>query len=1170
MQDFAKGGKKVASKKIKGITIEIGGDTRPLGKALQDTEKPVKTIQTELKNVNRLLQFDEDNSELIAQKQELLSDSVAATAQKLELLRAAQEKVNKAHEANAEWEKQYFPIQKAIEETEKKMKSLVAQESQMKAKLESGEISTESYQKYQDSLKSVEDEHKQLKSSLRDLEKQFESTGHIDDKGYREFQRELAATEKNSENLRKELYLLQSQLSEASKKAQEIGENWEKAGDKISGVGDQMNQKATLPIVAFGTAAVVASENAESAASKFETRLGSTKEETEKLKKVMEDIGTTGVGNFGEISDAVISVKQNMKGVSDGQITEVTEEAMQLAAVMEKDVSNVTRAAGSIMTHFGKDGQSALDLIAKGYQKGLNFSGEFLDVLFEYPVHFKSLGFTAEDMFNIMIKGSQEGAWNLDKVGDAIKEGNIRMKDLSDGSKEAFEALGLDAETMFNDFASGGERAKMSFMTVTGALSKIEDETKRNQIGVALFGTQYEDLEKTVVSSFSSITDEMGKYSGTAKKVAEDNKTLKQETQAIWNDLQKEIAPLGKSLTKAMKSAKPVITDIIGTLGKLIDKFADLSPEQQKFVLGLAAISAAAGPVTKTIGTLTSGTGKLIKFLGDTGKSMAEFSAKTKAAHDAAQGASVSIGGLGSGSTQAAGGIGLLKTAMGALTSPIGIAIGVTGAAAVGIKLMADSYEASMKRVSDSITGCLPNFETWEQDMQGAESALENFNLESSEFGEKISEYEEHIISAKENIHSIAQTAADESRALTDKERKEIENLVNLIDEYTQKKLEAYMQQQQLVSTMATQEKEMTKTRAQELIKAAEEAKNQTMAIAEAKYQEELAKAEQQYGHLGELDKAAYDKMVMNAQTAYDQQIADANNYYGETYGIVQKAYYDRNILDNENIVKAQEYIQRMEELENNHASAIKQIENDSTLTLQEQARKKYYINMQYQEDMRKCKEGLASVLDQQTQDQLSAWLTMAANTEVYGGKTTNEQRKFVKNFLSVTDYLPENMVKTAKDAMEGFNQGMKEKEPGLLSRAKRIADGILSTLNRTFDIHSPSRVMKKMAGHVWGGFEKQTDIEAKKIFKQTDVIGKSIINSMDLKNGLLDFGIIRPELVGYGAGDSFFGSEKKSNTVKNLPTQTVVNFNGNYRFNNKEDMDYFLNEVAIRLAGIR
>lgn len=110
------------SKRIKGITIELDGETTGLQKALKDVNKESRDIQKELRDVDRLLKFSPKNVELLAQKKKLLADQVENTKKKLEQLKSAQEQVTKAFENGEISEKQYRDFQKEIAETESKLK----------------------------------------------------------------------------------------------------------------------------------------------------------------------------------------------------------------------------------------------------------------------------------------------------------------------------------------------------------------------------------------------------------------------------------------------------------------------------------------------------------------------------------------------------------------------------------------------------------------------------------------------------------------------------------------------------------------------------------------------------------------------------------------------------------------------------------------------------------------------------------------------------------------------------------------------------------------------------------------------------------------------------------------------------------------------------------------
>lgn len=104
----------MARSKIAGITIEIGGDTTKLDKAMQGANKTVRTTQTELREVNKLLKLDPKNTELLAQKQELLSKAVAGTSEKLDILKEAEKQVQKQFERGEVSEEQYRALQREI------------------------------------------------------------------------------------------------------------------------------------------------------------------------------------------------------------------------------------------------------------------------------------------------------------------------------------------------------------------------------------------------------------------------------------------------------------------------------------------------------------------------------------------------------------------------------------------------------------------------------------------------------------------------------------------------------------------------------------------------------------------------------------------------------------------------------------------------------------------------------------------------------------------------------------------------------------------------------------------------------------------------------------------------------------------------------------------------
>ena len=106
---------------IKGITIEIGGDTQKLNKALEDVNKKSRDIQSELKQVEKLLKLDPGNTELLAQKQKLLAEAVANSKEKLDRLKSAQEQVNEQFKKGEISEEQYRAFQREVAKAEQEL-----------------------------------------------------------------------------------------------------------------------------------------------------------------------------------------------------------------------------------------------------------------------------------------------------------------------------------------------------------------------------------------------------------------------------------------------------------------------------------------------------------------------------------------------------------------------------------------------------------------------------------------------------------------------------------------------------------------------------------------------------------------------------------------------------------------------------------------------------------------------------------------------------------------------------------------------------------------------------------------------------------------------------------------------------------------------------------------
>lgn len=127
----------MAANRVKGITIEIGGDTTGLDKALKGTNSNIKSTQAQLKDVNRLLKFDPKNTELLAQKQKLLANGISETKNKLNTLKEAEKQVQEQIKQGKASQEQYDALKREIADATNELKSLQTQASKSREALKS-------------------------------------------------------------------------------------------------------------------------------------------------------------------------------------------------------------------------------------------------------------------------------------------------------------------------------------------------------------------------------------------------------------------------------------------------------------------------------------------------------------------------------------------------------------------------------------------------------------------------------------------------------------------------------------------------------------------------------------------------------------------------------------------------------------------------------------------------------------------------------------------------------------------------------------------------------------------------------------------------------------------------------------------------------------------------
>ncbi len=285
-----------------------------------------------------------------------------------------------------------------------------------------------------------------------------------------------------------------------------------------------------------------------------------------RLKSIVEQIYGDNFGDgFDDIAESVSRIKQNIDDLDDADLVTVTESAYALRDVFGASIEESSRAARAIMQNFKVTAAEAFDYMARSAQNGLDYSGELLDSISEYSVQFKKFGFSLDDMINIMEKGAESGAWKLDTVGDAIKELSIGAIDGSDSTKQGFDLVGLSVDDMAQKFGKGGEAARAAFTETVSALASMTDPIKQDAAGVALFGTMWEDLGKSVVLSMTDISDSAYDAAGAMDDIKDINyNSLSNSLNNVKRQIDLLIQPIGESLIPVLDEAADKIAEIAG------------------------------------------------------------------------------------------------------------------------------------------------------------------------------------------------------------------------------------------------------------------------------------------------------------------------------------------------------------------------------------------------------------------------------------------------------------------------------------------------------------------------------------------------------------------------------------------------------------------------------
>lgn len=521
---------------IKGITVKIAGETTDLQKALKNIQSSSRSLQSELKTINNQLKFDPDNTVLLAQKQDVLREQ--------------------------------------IDNSTSALKELVDVEEQVKEQAKNGEISTDQFRAYQREVEKTKSQLENFKKQLADTEAAAKAV-------------DMKSLENEMSNVRTETNKTADEFKNLEDKSKKTDlSSFKKELDDVKGSATNLKDVISDTAAGIGSvlgaaggsavAAITSANSEKKALNSLQAQAGLAKDELLKYKSVINDIYKD---NFGEsqeeIADTLAKIKQVTSETDPSKLKEMAENLYTLQDTFDGfDINETLRGINGLVTNMGLSAEDAFDLIVKGAQNGLNYSGELADNLAEYSQIWGQAGFSAEQTFSILENGTKNGAYNLDKVNDFVKEFTIS---LSDGRiEENLGSFSEDTATLFNKWKDGKATAADVFYSVIKDLKNAKTDQEALTTASNVWSSLGEDNALKVITSLGDVNNRYKDVEGSMQKI----KDIKyDDVESDWENIGRVvqtdlIQPIGKELYPVAKEAIKWASEHLDDLETILESVA--------------------------------------------------------------------------------------------------------------------------------------------------------------------------------------------------------------------------------------------------------------------------------------------------------------------------------------------------------------------------------------------------------------------------------------------------------------------------------------------------------------------------------------------------------------------------------------------------------------------
>ena len=587
----------MASTKIRGITIELGADTTGLSKALKNVNSEIGKTQKELKDVERLLKLDPHNTELMEQKQRLLSERVGETKTKLEALKEAQKQVGAELKKTGEGQEQYDALTREIASCTNELKSLEKEAN-------TASVAMQKLSAAGDSVKAAGDKISSAGQALMPLS---------------------AAAAGIGAGIIKTTADFDASMSKVAAISGAAGDDFDKLREKAREMG--------------ATTKFTASESAE--AMNYMAMAGwKTDQMLEGISGVMnlaaasgEDLATTS----DIVTDALTAF--GMKAEDSGRFADILAASATNAntnvAMLGESFKYAAPVAGSL-GYTAEDVSIALGLMANSGIKA-SMAGTSLRNIFQRMAKPTKESAMAMDRLGLSIDDGEGHMYSFRQIMDQLRDGFVEInipieeydrriemldedleagrikqkaydKEIEELNKQAFGAAG--AEKARAAAMLGGTRAMSGLLAIANASE--EDYNKLTQ-AVDNSSQAFAKTEEGIIplnEAMASGAEILETYEGSAAAMAA---TMQDNAAGQMEILKSQLQELAISLGDTLM---PTIREIVGYIQAFVDKLNGMDEGTKSAIMNTILIVAALGPLLIIVGKVTSAIGTLMTVIG--------------------------------------------------------------------------------------------------------------------------------------------------------------------------------------------------------------------------------------------------------------------------------------------------------------------------------------------------------------------------------------------------------------------------------------------------------------------------------------------------------------------------------------------------------------------------